>query len=71
LWIKCFQLSGYASWKQLFNFRAENAGDNEQFQVGDAPFLIFKARHRFPACIPSKQLEPEGEARLRPAFHFA
>jgi hypothetical protein len=69
--IKCFQFPGDSSRKQLFDFRAKYAGDNEQLQVRNASFLIFKIRHRFPTCVPSKQLKLERQARLRPPLFFA
>jgi hypothetical protein len=64
--IKVFKLPANASRKQIVHFRAENAGEDKQFEIGNAPLLIFKARHRFPAGIPSEQLQLDGKVVLRP-----
>ena len=65
--IKVFQLPANAARKQIVHFRAENAGENKQFEVRNAPLLIFKARHRFPAGVPAEQLQLGGKVVLRPS----
>ena len=67
LWIKVFQLPTNAAWKQIVHFRAENAGEDKQFEIGNTPLHIFKARHRFPAGIPTEQLQLDGKVVLRPS----
>jgi len=64
--IKFFQFSADASRKQIFHFHAENAGENKQFEIRNATLLVFKARHRFTAGVPTKQLQLDGKVVLRP-----
>lgn len=64
--IKVFQLPTNAARKQIVHFRAEHAGEDKQFEIGNAPLHIFKARHRFPAGIPAEQLQLDGKVVLRP-----
>jgi len=64
--IKLFELPANAARKQIIHFRAENAGEDEQFEIGNAPLHIFKARHRFPAGVPTEQLQLDGKVVLRP-----
>ena len=64
--IKVFKLPANASRKQIVHFRAENAGEDKQFEIGNAPLHIFKARHRFPAGVPTEQLQLDGKVVLRP-----
>jgi hypothetical protein len=66
--IKFLEFSAEASRKQTFHFRAENAGENKQFEVGNTPLLVFKACHRSPACIPALQLQFNRELILGPPF---
>jgi hypothetical protein len=69
--IKCFEFSADAFWKQTFNFRAKDSRKDEQLQISDSPLLILKACDRLPARVPPKQLELEGESRLRPSLFYA
>ncbi len=64
--IKVFELPAHAARKQIVHFRAENAGEDKQFKVGNAPLHIFKARHRFPAGVPAEQLQLDGKVILGP-----
>ncbi len=64
--IKVFKLPANASRKQIVHFRAENAGEDKQFEIRNAPLHIFKARHRFPAGVPTEQLQLDGKVVLRP-----
>ena len=66
LWIKVFKLPANAARKQTVHFRAENAGEDKQFEIRNAPLHIFKARHRFPAGVPTEQLQLDGKVVLRP-----
>jgi len=65
--IKVFELPANAARKQIVHFRAEHAGKDEQFKIGNAPLHVFKARHRFPAGVPAKQLQFDGKVVLRPS----
>jgi len=65
--IKVFELSANAARKQIVHFRAENAGEDKQFKIGNAPLHIFKTRHRFPAGVPAEQLQLDGKVILRPS----
>jgi hypothetical protein len=65
--IKVFQFPANAARKQIVHFRAENAGEDKQFEIGNAPLHIFKARHRFPAGVPAEQLQLDGKVILRPS----
>lgn len=71
LWIKPFEFPAETAWKQVFDFHAENTGDDEQFQVGNAALLVLKDRHRFSAGVPAEQLEFDGQIILRPALALA
>jgi hypothetical protein len=64
--IKLFELPANAARKQIVHFRAEHAGEDKQFEVGNAPLHIFKTRHRFPAGVPTEQLQLDGKVALRP-----
>ena len=64
--IKVFQFPANAARKQIVHFRAENAGEDKQFEIGNAPLHIFKARHRFPAGVPAEKLQFDGKVILRP-----
>jgi hypothetical protein len=66
--IKPLEFSAEAARKQNFHFHAENAGDDEQFQIGNAALLVFQNRHRFAAGVPAEQLEFDGQIILRPAL---
>ncbi len=65
--IKVFELPANTSRKQIIHFRAEHAGEDKQFEIGNAPLHIFKARHRFPAGVPAEQLQLDGKVILRPS----
>jgi len=69
--IKLFQLSANASRKQIVHFYAKDTRKNEQFEIGDTPLLIFKARDRFPTGVPSEQLEFDGKLVLGPSLQLA
>ena len=64
--VKVFELPANAARKQTVHFRAENAGEDKQFEIRNAPLHIFKARHRFPAGVPTEQLQLDGKVALRP-----
>jgi len=64
--IKLFELPANAARKQIVHFRAKNTGKDKQFEIGNAPLHIFKARHRFPAGVPTEQLQLDGKVALRP-----
>jgi len=64
--IKVFEFPADAARKQIVHFRAEHAGEDKQFEIGNAPLHIFKARHRFPAGVPTEQLQLDGKVVLRP-----
>ena len=64
--IKVFKFPADAARKQIVHFRAEHAGEDKQFEIGNAPLHIFKARHRFPAGVPTEQLQLDGKVVLRP-----
>ena len=64
--IKVFEFPANASRKQIVHFRAEHTGEDKQFEIRDAPLLIFQARHRFPAGVPAEQLQLDGKVVLRP-----
>jgi hypothetical protein len=64
--IKVFKFPADAARKQIVHFRAEHAGEDKQFEIGNAPLHIFKARHRFPAGVPTEQLQLDGKVILRP-----
>ena len=64
--IKLFELPTNAARKQIVHFRAENTGEDKQFKIGNTPLHIFKARHRFPAGVPTEQLQFDGKLILRP-----
>ena len=64
--IKVFEFPANAARKQIVHFRAEHAGKDKQFEIGNAPLHIFKARYRFPAGVPTKQLQLDGKVVLRP-----
>ena len=64
--IKLFEFSADASRKQTFQPHAENAGEDEQFEVRNAPLLILKARHRAPAGVPALQLHFDRKLVLGP-----
>ena len=64
--IKVFQLPTNAARKQIVHFCAENTGEDKQFEIGNAPLHIFKTRHRFPAGVPTEQLQLDGKVALRP-----
>jgi hypothetical protein len=64
--VKVFKLPGNATRKQIVHFRAENAGEDEQFEVGNAALHVFKARHRLPAGVPAEQLQLDGKVVLSP-----
>jgi len=69
--IKLLQFSADAPWKQIFQFCAEHAGENKQFEVGNTALLVFEARHRLPAGVPSEQLQFDGKLVLRPPLLLA
>jgi len=64
--IKVFEFPANAARKQIVHFRAEHAGEDKQFEIGNAPLHIFKTRHRFPAGVPTEQLQLDGKVVLRP-----
>ena len=55
----------------MFHFHAENPGQDKQFQIGNAPLLVFQTRHRFPASVPAEQLQFDGKVILRPSLALA
>ena len=65
--IKVFQFPANAARKQIVHFRAENAGADKQFEIRNAPLHVFKTRHRFPAGVPTKQLQFDGKVVFRPS----
>jgi hypothetical protein len=66
-----FKLSSDVSWKQVSHFHPKNPGNDEQFKVGNTPFLIFKVCHRFAAGVPTEQLQLDREFVLTPALSLA
>jgi hypothetical protein len=64
--IKVFEFPANAARKQIVHFRAEHAGEDKQFEIGNTSLHIFKARHRFPAGVPTEQLQLDGKVALRP-----
>jgi len=69
--VKPFEFCPDAAWKQAFHFNAHHTGENHQFEVGHAPLRIFQTRHRFPAGIPSNQLQFDRKLVLRPSLLLA
>ena len=65
--VKLFELPANAARKQIVHFCAKHAGEDEKFEIGNAPLHIFKARHRFPAGVPTEQLQLDGKVVLRPS----
>ena len=68
--VKPFKFCPDAAWKQAFHFNTQHTGENQQFEVGNPPLRIFQTRHRFPAGVPSSQLQFDRKLVLRPAFRW-
>lgn len=66
--VKPFKLSPNTAREQILHSHAENPGQDKQFQIGNAPLLVFQTRHRFPAGIPAEQLQFDGKVILRPSL---
>lgn len=65
------QLSDFAaqvSREQVIGFDTQNPGNDEKLQIRHPARLVFQARHRFPAGIPTKELQFHGKLILRPPF---
>lgn len=58
----------YISRKQASHFHTQDASNNEQFEIGDTAFLVFKVCDRFTAGIPTQQLQFDCEFILGPAL---
>jgi hypothetical protein len=69
--IKPFEFSAEAARKQIFHFHTENAGNDEQFQIGNPALLVFQNRHRFATGVPAQQLKFDGQIILRPVLALA
>ena len=69
--VKRFEFCPDAAWKQVFHFNTQHTGENQQFEVGNAPLRIFQTRHRFTAGIPSHQLQFDRKLVLRPSLLLA
>jgi len=65
---ECPEILAKVSWQEVIGFDAEDFGEGEEFQVGNAAFLVFQGGDGVAAQIPAGELELEGESVLAPAF---
>ena len=63
-----FDLAAQVAREQVVSFDAQNLGDAKQFQIRHPTGLVFQPRHRFPAGIPTKELQFQGKLIPRPPF---
>lgn len=64
--IKLLEFSAQAPWEKIFQLRAQYLCQNKKLQIRNAALLVFQASDRFPAGIPTRQLQFHRQLILRP-----